>query len=102
MKTNSEFVDGVENIAMINGCVRVNFLRLDVKEGISGNTSDPELIRDLVVSQKLVMTAEGFLRCYQAFSKLHSELVRKGIIAEKQGEENIVEAPNPTKLIEKE
>ena len=68
------FCDGVENIAVISGNVRVELF------GFTAGATDGTLDHNREKTGTLVMSPEGFLRCCQAFENLKQEMLERGLL----------------------
>ncbi len=65
---NRIFVDGMENISLNNGLVRINF------NNLNGKNNDSE------VTNELIMTPGAFLKAFGAMEDLVNKLIADGII----------------------
>ena len=83
-KITEKFVDGAENIHFLGGLVRVDFATLQP------NSVDPEKPTS-EVTERLIMTPEGFLKTYSIIQRLAEHLLKQGVLKR-------VDAPASTKL----
>lgn len=80
-KLDERFVDGAESVHFLGGLVRIDFATLQP------NPAAPEKPRS-EVSERLIMTPEGFLKTYSIMQKLAEHLLKHGALKK-------VEAPAP-------
>ena len=89
---NRIFVDGMENISLNNGLVRMNFNNEIDRKGESE------------VTNELIMTPSCFLKAFGAMEDLVNKLIADGVISrnnkknddkiEKNTEESVSDSPN--------
>ncbi len=68
------YIDGVSNIASINGNVRMDCFSYTIDP--DSDADDPPIDEDL----RIVMSPQGFLRAYQAMDRLFQELESRGLV----------------------
>ncbi|PSW09575.1 hypothetical protein C9I98_25810 [Photobacterium sanctipauli] len=86
------FVDGIENVAIIAGNVRVDFYTYGVDPETSGK--EPPKEHNL----RLVMSPEAFLKSWQSHNQLLQELKKRGLVTQRdseQSEEQVSAEPSP-------
>ncbi|MGN7613900.1 hypothetical protein ACQZV8_17670 [Magnetococcales bacterium HHB-1] len=78
----STFCDGVANIAIKSGVIRVDFFEHDVKSTEEQNeeTTPP------TPHQRLLLTPEAFLQTHAAFEQVVQQLVDRGVFKRKETE----------------
>ncbi|MEM6491472.1 MAG: hypothetical protein AAF684_06150, partial [Pseudomonadota bacterium] len=74
---NQEFIDGVREISISGGVVRVDLFTYSTDEKGSDGKFEPTF------SKRLLMSPEGFLRTFSAMEKIVDQLVDKGAIKRK-------------------
>jgi hypothetical protein len=77
MSIEPRFIDGIGQVAVINGMARIE---LTVLNGL--NTESPQ--QSQVVSSQLVMPIDAFLRLHQACQKVVEQLEGKGVIKRRE------------------
>lgn len=74
------FADGIGEITLAGGMVRMDLVSLTGKQGDDGN--EPRL----EASRRIVMPPDGFLRSFGAMENLVKQLVDAGIVKQREGE----------------
>lgn len=75
------YIDGIENIVLSHGMIRMDLASFALRaRDAAGNPV-------IESRQRIVMTPQGFLRTFNALERMKSELIRAGIIKERQDEE---------------
>lgn len=78
--SDQEFVDGVKEISIQGGIVRVDYFTYSPElDDASGKPAK-------VFSKRLLMSPEGFLQSFSAMERIVDQLVDKGAIKRKEGE----------------
>lgn len=72
------YSDGITGIGLVNGLIRVDFGRLSATQVDANNQPAMEL------SQRVVMTPDGFLRTFGAMQELINKLVEGGVLQVQQ------------------
>ena len=78
------FIDGIENIVLSQGMVRMDLVR-SVSLSRERDKSGKPVVES---SQRIVMTPQGFLRTHGAMERMLNELVGAGVVRGKSEEEN--------------
>lgn len=73
------FADGIGEITLAGGMVRMDLVSLTGKQGEDGN--EPRL----EASRRIVMPPDGFLRSFGAMENLVKQLVDAGIVKQREG-----------------
>jgi len=76
---NQLFVDGVFNVAIQDGAVRVDFFQL------SPTQRDAEGKPARQFAHRLIMSPQGFLQTYSAMDQLVKQLEERGLVQRKDG-----------------
>ena len=85
------FADGIGEITLAGGMVRMDLVSLTGKQGDDGN--EPRL----EASRRIVMPPDGFLRSFGAMENLVKQLVDAGIVKQREGAtDNVASAKAPT------
>ncbi|MGF1734709.1 hypothetical protein [Photobacterium satsumensis] len=71
------FIDGIENVAIIAGNVRMDFYTFGVDPDTSGK--EPPREHNL----RLVMSPDAFLRSWQTHTQLLEELKKRGLVTQR-------------------
>ena len=79
-KRKNIFADGIANIRLQNGMVRIDLMTIEGGEK-EGDPVSPELI------ERIIMPPEGFLRSYDTITRLINLLKDKGMIQKNNGQE---------------
>jgi len=74
------FADGIGEITLAGGMVRMDLVSLTGKQGDDGN--EPRL----EASRRIVMPPDGFLRSFGAMENLVKQLVDAGIVKQREGD----------------
>ncbi|KFA98539.1 hypothetical protein [Vibrio sp. ER1A] len=77
---DQHYIDGIENVAIIAGNIRMDFYTFAVDPETSGK--EPPKEHNL----RLVMSPDAFLRSWQTHTQLLEELKSRGLITEKPAE----------------
>lgn len=73
------FADGIGEITLAGGMVRMDLVSLTGKQGDEGN--EPRL----EASRRIVMPPDGFLRSFGAMENLVKQLVEAGLVKQRDG-----------------
>ena len=84
------FVDGVSDISMVNGMVRVDLFSFSATEKGADGSPQPEF------RQRIVLSPAGFLETFGAMQGMVQRLQDAGLIRRKDDEEPAAE-PKPAK-----
>lgn len=85
------FADGIGEITLAGGMVRMDLVSLTGKQGDDGN--EPRL----EASRRIVMPPDGFLRSFGAMENLVKQLVDAGIVKQRgDGTEGVASATAPS------
>lgn len=76
---NQQFVDGVFNVGIQDGAVRVDFFTF------SPTQRDSEGKPARQFSERLIMSPQGFLQTYSALDQLVRQLEERGLVQRKDG-----------------
>lgn len=76
---NQQFIDGVFNVGIQDGAVRIDFFTYSPTQ----RDSDGKAARQF--SQRLVMSPQGFLQTYSALDQLVRQLEERGLVQRKDG-----------------
>ncbi len=76
------FIDGIENIVLSQGMVRMDLASFSIRKR---DKSGKPVVES---SQRIVMTPQGFLRTHGAMERMLNELVGAGVVRGKSEEEN--------------
>lgn len=79
MSTPNQFVDGIGQVAVLNGLARIELTAL---HDLSAEPSK----QSAVVESRLVMPIDAFLRLHQACQKVVEQLETKGVIKKREAE----------------
>ena len=74
------FIDGIENIVLSQGMVRMDLASFSVKKKDKAGKPAVE------TKQRIVMTPQGFLRTHGAMERMLNELIKTGVVREKSDE----------------
>ena len=80
MEHNEIFADGVGEITLAGGMVRMDLVTL------VGNQNDKENPPKLQFRQRVVMPPDGFLRSFSAMENLVKQLIEAGLVKPRDGE----------------
>ncbi|MDA9556871.1 hypothetical protein N9R79_05145 [Vibrio sp.] len=80
------FVDGIKNVAVIGGNVRVDFYTYTIDP--DGDVQEPPKENNV----RLVMSPDAFLKCWQSHTQLLEELKSRGLVTHKNGPEGAAPA----------
>jgi hypothetical protein len=86
---NQLFVDGVFNVAIQDGAVRVDFFQL------SPTQRDAEGKPQRQFAHRLIMSPQGFLQTYSAMDQLVKQLEERGLVQRKDGAASTTEETLP-------
>ena len=75
------FIDGIENIVLSQGMVRMDLASFSVKKKDEAGNPAVE------TKQRIVMTPQGFLRTHGAMERMLNELIKSGVVKEKTEEQ---------------
>ena len=75
------FIDGIENIVLSQGMVRMDLASFSVK------AKNKEGKPAVETKQRIVMTPQGFLRTHGAMERMLNELIKSGVVREKTEEQ---------------
>lgn len=81
------FADGVGEISLVGGMVRIDWVSLSARE--KDETGQPAL----EVRQRMVLPPEGFLRAFSAMEDLVKQLVDAGVIRRSDDGGGSMQAP---------
>lgn len=88
MSAHELFADGVGEISLVGGMVRIDWVSLSATEkDASGQPA-------LEVRQRMVLPPEGFLRVFSAMEDLVKQLVDAGVIRKNEGGEGSMASSN--------
>ncbi len=79
-KNQESFADGIGEITLSGGMVRMDFVTLQ------GSQKDPENKPKLEFSQRVIMPPDGFLRSFSAMESLVKQLIDAGLVKPRDGE----------------
>lgn len=79
-KLEEFFADGIGEITLAGGMVRMDLVSLTGKQG------DDENQPRLEATRRIVMPPDGFLRSFGAMENLVKQLVDAGIVKQREGE----------------
>jgi len=75
------YIDGIENIVLSHGMIRMDLASFALRARDQAGNPIVES------TQRIVMTPQGFVRTFNALERMMSELIRTGVVKERQGEE---------------
>jgi len=78
--TDQRFVDGVKDISIAGGVVRVDFFTYSTEQKNDDGRYVPEF------SNRVLMSPEGFLQTFSAMERIVDQLIDKGAIKRKEDE----------------
>ena len=78
---NSTFADGIGEITLSGGMVRMDLVTL------VGSQNDSENKPRLEFSQRVIMQPDGFLRSFSAMENLVKQLIDAGLVKPRDGEQ---------------
>jgi hypothetical protein len=78
---NSTFADGIGEITLSGGMVRMDLVTL------VGSQNDSENKPRLEFSQRVIMPPDGFLRSFSAMENLVKQLIDAGLVKPRDGEQ---------------
>lgn len=81
MAIREEYVDGVSQIHLVNGMVRVDFFRAEPKEG----QEKP----DQVPFERIILNPQGFLSALSAMQQLADKMVEAGVLQKRADSTNV-------------
>ena len=87
---NEVFVDGIGEIGLVGGVVRIDLVSLSTQQ------RDAEGKPAMVFRERLVMPPEGFLRTFTAMQNLLTRLEEAGVVKRIAGQEPTVQATPAT------
>lgn len=79
-KNQESFADGIGEITLSGGMVRMDFVTLQ------GSQKDSENKPKLEFSQRVIMPPDGFLRSFSAMESLVKQLIDAGLVKPRDGE----------------
>ena len=79
-KAHELFADGVGEIVLSGGMVRMDFVAM------TGSQRDDENQPRLEFRQRVVMPPDGFLRSFSAMEDLVKQLIKAGLVKPRDGE----------------
>ena len=79
MSIKNQFVDGIGQVAVLNGLARIELTALE-------DLSSEPTTQKQVVDSRLVMPIDAFLRLHQACQKVVEQLESKGVIKKREPE----------------
>jgi hypothetical protein len=79
--TRDFFADGIGEITLSGGMVRMDLVTL------VGSQNDPENKPRLELSRRIVMPPDGFLRSFSAMENLVKQLIDAGLVKPREGEQ---------------
>ena len=86
------FADGIGEITLAGGMVRMDLVSLTGKQGDQGN--EPRL----EPTRRIIMPPDGFLRSFGAMENLVKQLVDAGLVKQRESSGNAAASENaPTK-----
>ncbi len=80
MEHNEFFADGIGEITLAGGMVRMDLVTL------VGNQNDKENPPKLQFCRRVVMPPDGFLRSFSAMENLVKQLIEAGLVKPRDGE----------------
>ncbi len=80
MEQNEVFADGIGEITLAGGMVRMDLVTL------VGNQNDKENPPKLQFCRRVVMPPDGFLRSFSAMENLVKQLIEAGLVKPRDGE----------------
>jgi hypothetical protein len=89
MSDKEQFADGIGEITLSGGMVRMDLVTL------VGSQNDPENKPRLEFSQRVIMPPDGFLRSFSAMENLVKQLVEAGLVKPREGGESPVATDKP-------
>jgi hypothetical protein len=81
-ETRDFFADGIGEITLSGGMVRMDLVTL------VGSQNDPENKPRLELSKRIVMPPDGFLRSFSAMENLVKQLIEAGLVKPRDGEQS--------------
>ena len=84
MSEKSIFADGIGEINLSNGMVRMDLVAL------TGSQNDPDNKPSLRVTERIVMPPDGFLKSFSAMENLVKQLVDAGLVKQKDQQDAVV------------
>ena len=84
---NEQFADGIGEITLVGGMVRIDLVSLSVNQ--KDNKGNPAL----EFRQRIVMPPDGFLRSFNAMQNLVDQLVEAGVVSKNQNTNEPSPAP---------
>lgn len=87
--TNSLFADGVKDIVIQNGVVRIDFFDYSATE----KDADGKAVA--VFAQRVVMPLPAFAQAFGAMERMVNELMERGVITKKDGKTEALETTAP-------
>jgi hypothetical protein len=91
MASEDIFADGIGEITLSGGMVRMDFVTL------VGSQNDAENKPRLEFRQRVVMPPDGFLRSFSAMENLVKQLMDAGLVKAREGGEGPVTTNSPVK-----
>ena len=85
MNSQELFADGIGEVALVGGMVRIDWVSLSASE--KDENGQPAL----EFRQRIVIPPEGFLRCFSAMDDLVKQLVDAGVIRRHEAETPVVQ-----------
>ena len=85
------FADGIGEITLAGGMVRMDLVSLTGKQGDDSNAPRLE------ASRRIIMPPDGFLRSFGAMENLVKQLVDAGIVKQRDGATDAVASAAPAK-----
>ena len=89
MASQDIFADGIGEITLSGGMVRMDFVRL------VGSQNDAENKPRLEFTQRVVMPPDGFLRSYSAMENLVKQLMDAGLVKSREGGDGPITTNTP-------
>lgn len=88
-KLDEYFADGIGEITLAGGMVRMDLVSLTGKQGDDGDKPRLEATR------RIIMPPDGFLRSFGAMENLVKQLVDAGIVKQREGGGDAVASSTP-------
>jgi len=82
-KNRESYADGIGEITLSGGMVRMDLVTLQ------GSQKDPENKPQLELSQRIIMPPDGFLRSFSAMENLVKQLIDAGLVKPRDGEQPV-------------
>ena len=78
MNKNQIFVDGIENVSVVSGLVRVDFFTFEVNSKL-GEKEEPKREHCF----RLLLSPESFIQTYASCGRLMDELKKRGLVVQR-------------------